>query len=163
GYPLSADAFHQPEALDSVLMHCLRNMSAPALRALPDCSEGLENRLLQAAQKARGRAELIGLAKAKRYPYARLNRLATHALLDVTAELLAVHPAPEYARLLGFRQSSRELLTEISEGALPLIAKAADADPDNPLFALDARSYDLWALGAGLPAGMMYRQQVVIV
>jgi predicted nucleotidyltransferase len=163
GYALTPKAIHRPDALDSVLIHRLRTMGTPALRALPDCSEGLENRLQQTAQKARGRAELIGLAKAKRYPYARLNRLATHALLDVTAKLLAAHPAPEYARLLGFRQSSCELLTEISADTLPFIAKAADADPANPLFALDARTYDLWALGAGLPAGLLYTQQVVIV
>ena len=34
---------------------------------------------------------------------------------------------------------------------------------NNPLFALDARAYDLWALGAELPAGMMFTQAVEIV
>ena len=163
GYTLAPDAIHRPEALDTALLYRLRTLGPEGLRAFPDCTEGLENRVYQAALQARGRAEIVGLAKAKRYPYARLNRLVTHALLDMPAALLSAHPLPEYARLLGFRQSSRELLTEISAGTLPLLAKAADGDPTDPLFALDARAYDLWALGAGVPAGLFYTQKVVIV
>ena len=41
--------------------------------------------------------------------------------------------------------------------------EAADARRDDPLFELDARAYDLWALGAGLPQGMIYRQGVSVV
>ncbi len=163
GYPLPRGPFHRPEALDTALLYRLRTMGPDALRALPDVSEGLENRIYQAARQARSRAELIGITKAKRYPYARLNRLASHTLLGMTAELLAAHPVPEYARLLGFRRDSREVLAGLKQSALPVIAKAADGNERNALYALDARAYDLWALGAGLPAGLMYREKVIIL
>ena len=129
---------------------------------MPDCSEGLENRLRKAAQEATTRAELLTLLKTRRYPYARLNRLVTHALLGITAELLASHPLPPYARLLGFSAQGRLLLPALRSARLPIIAKAADADRAHPLYALDARAYDLWALGAGLPAGWMFRQPMIV-
>ncbi len=162
GYPLAGVPVHRPEALDAVLLHLLREADAAALRALPDCSEGLENRLRKAAREASGRAELLSLLKTKRYAYARLNRLLAHALLGVTSDLLAAHPLPGYARLLGFRKDGRDLLENFNRSAVPVNAKAADGDADDPLYALDARAYDLWALGAGLPAGLMYRQRVTI-
>lgn len=161
GYSLTGIPCHRPEALDKVLLHQLRAMDADALRTLPDCTEGLENRILKAAHTAVSRADLLSRLKTRRYTYTRLNRLAAHALLGITAHLLAAHPLPEYARLLGFRQESRELLTTFRGSSVPVIAKAADGNSANPLYALDACAYDLWALGAGLPAGLMYQQRIV--
>lgn len=162
-YPLANAVHHRPEALDMVLLHRLRAMDTQALRALPDCSEGLENRLAKAAREAGSRTALLALLKTRRYAYARLNRLASHALLNVTGALLNAHPLPEYVRLLGFRLDCRDLLTAFHKSSIPIVVKAADGDRANPLYMLDERAYDLWALGAALPAGMMYRQAVVIV
>ena len=161
GYALTGATPHRPEALDLLLLNQLRNMDAAALRALPDCSEGLENRLASAARQATSRRELLTLLKTRRYAYARLNRLATHALLNINSDLLRSHPVPEYVRLLGFSLSGRTLMPLFRQSALPVIAKAADGDRANPLYQLDGRAYDLWALGAGLPAGMLYREKVL--
>ncbi|HNW85462.1 MAG TPA: nucleotidyltransferase family protein [Candidatus Limiplasma sp.] len=163
GYSLASAPRHLPDALDPVLLHCLRSMNLTALRALPDCAEGLENRLTRAAREAVTRKALLEALKTKRYAYARLNRLATHALLGVTACLLREHPLPEYARLLGFRRDAQTMLPGLGQSALPVIAKAADGNRENALYALDNRAYDLWALGAGLPAGFMYREPVAVV
>ena len=162
GYSLSGIPCHRPEALDAVMLHRLRAMDEAALRALPDCSDGLEHRLIAAAQSATDREQLLARLKTRRYPRARLSRLAAHALLGVTAGLLAAHPAPEWARLLGFRRDSRDCLAALGQSTLAVIAKAADADRENPLLQLEARAYDLWALGARLPAGLLYRQRVVV-
>ena len=161
GYPLTGIPRHCPDALDTLLLYRLRSMDADALRTLPDCTEGLENRITKAARVAVSRTDLLARLKTRRYAYARLSRLATHALLGITTDLLTARPVPEYARLLGFRRESRELLTAFRGSSVPVIAKAADGNPANPLYALDARAYDLWALGAELPAGLMYRQKIV--
>jgi predicted nucleotidyltransferase len=161
GYPLADEPCHRPDALDAALLYQLRRMGAAELRTLPDCSEGLEGRVQKAAHLAVSRTDLLSRLKTRRYAYARLNRLATHALLGVTADLLNAHPVPEYTRLLGFREDSRDILTGFKQSRIPVIAKAADGDAHNPLFALDERAYDLWALGAGLPAGMMYRNKMI--
>ena len=163
GYALPRDLICRPDALDSVLLYKLRTMSAEALSALPDCTEGLENRLKACAMRCSSREALLDALKTRRYARARLSRLCCHALLDVTAELLKAHPTPEYVRLLGLRRNARELTGLLKQSSLPVIAKAADGDRQNPLWQLDLRAYDLWALGAGLPAGFMLTQGVRVV
>ena len=162
GYPLTGAVHHPPAALDTLLLHTLRTMDACQLRALPDCTEGLENRLARAARQATDRAMLLSLLKTRRYARARLNRLLSHALLGMTAELLAWQPLPDYARLLGFRQADADCMAHLRSSGIRILAKAAHGDRSDPLFALDLRAYDLWALGAGLPAGMMLTQPVAI-
>lgn len=161
GYDLPAAPVCRPGALDAVLLYKLRTQSARALACLPDCTEGLENRLKTCAARAATREELLSLLKTRRYAYTRLSRLCCHALLDVTAGLLAAHPLPTYARLLGLRRGA--LNGELRQSALPLPARAADLNPDDPLAALDLRAYDLWALGAGLAQGMLQRQKVCVL
>lgn len=151
----------RPDALDSVLLYKLRTMTPGQLRMLPLCTEGLEHRLAAAAHQATNRESLLEALKTKRYARARLSRLCTHGLLGVTEQLLTEHPLPEYVRLLGFRKESAGLLSAFRQSGIPVIAKAADGDFENPLYVLDNAAYDLWALGTGLPAGLMLRTNVV--
>lgn len=146
-----------PDALDTALMYRLRGMSKAELLSLPDCTEGLENRLYTLCRSSTTRDDLLAALKTKRYPYARLSRLLAHALLGVTQDLLAVADLPPYLRLLGFRESAQALLA----GCAPLVSKPARGPMDDPLYQLDIRAYDLWALGSGQPAGLMLRQQMI--
>ena len=152
---------HCPEALDLPLLYRLRGMSDAELARLPDLSEGIERRLLEAALSARAREDLLQAAKTRRYPYARLSRLCAHALLGFTADLLAETPLPPAAWLLGLRDTARPLMAQLSEPGFPIIAKAADADRSQPWFQAELRAYDIWALGAGLPAGYGLQMGVV--
>ena len=155
---------HRPEALDNALLYRLRTMSPADYAALPDVSEGIENRLASAAETALSREELLLCAKTRRYPYARLSRLATHALLGMTDSFLAAQSAPEAAMLLGFRREKRALFTHFKErGTLPILGKAADLDRNTPWFAAECKAFDVWALGAGLPAGLALTQGVTVV
>ncbi len=152
-----------PDALDRLLLYKLRTSDPKALEALPDCAEGLHNRLTACAREASSREELLAVLKTKRYTYSRLSRLCCHALLGVTRGLTDAHPSPEYARLLGFRTESAELLSELKHGDIPILSRGTDGDNDSPLVRLDERAYELWALGAGIPAGLWYRQKMVKV
>lgn len=163
GYPLPDGPACRPDALDLPLLYRLRGSAPEQLAALPDCTEGLENRLFSAARETVTRAALIERLKTKRYPYARLSRLCCHALLDVSRRLLEDTPLPPYARLLGFRKQSEPLLARLSQSRIPVVAKAADGPLSDPCYQLDVRAYDAWALGAGLPAGLMLRTPPVIL
>ena len=155
---------HHPNALDSALLYRLRTMSRADYAALPDLSEGIENRLAAAAETARSREELLQSAKTRRYPYARLSRLATHALLGFTDDFLHTAALPQAAWLLGFRRDARELFTHFkAHGTLPIIAKAADLDRSAPWVQAELRAWDIWGLGAGLPAGLALTQGVTVI
>ncbi len=163
GYELPLSPICRPDALDQLLLWKLRTASAGQLLQLPDCTEGLENRLKTCAGQAVSREELLALLKTRRYAHARLSRLCTHALLDITADFLAQNAHPTYVRLLGLRRGANEATALLKQSGLKVIAKAADGDENDPLFQLDLRAYELWALGAGLPAGLMYRQGVAVI
>ena len=155
---------HRPDALDAALLYRLRTMSTSDYAALPDVSEGIEHRLSAAAETARSRDELLQSAKTRRYPYARLSRMATHALLGLTDAQLAALPLPETAWLLGFRKDARDLFTHFKEkDRLPILGKAADIDRSTPWFAAEARAYDVWSLGAGMPSGLALTQGVAVL
>ena len=110
--------------------------------------EGLEHRFIAAARTSGSRGGLLGAVKTKRYTHARLSRAATNALLGVTKEFAKENAAPTYARILGFKKDAAPLLRAIKESAsIPIVTKAADFDPTEPLFALDIRAQNLWSLG----------------
>lgn len=155
-------ALHRPEALDAALLYRLRTMSAHEAAQLPDISEGIEYRLKNSASQSSTREELLQNAKTRRYPYARLSRLATHALLGISDDMLAATPLPEAAWLLGFREEARGLFGHFKQkGSLPIIGKAADYKENTAWFETEMRAYDLWALGAGLPSGLAKTQGIV--
>ena len=142
---------HVPDALDTALIARLRTISPEVLRTIYCMDEGLEHRFLAAARTVATRDELIHAVKSKRYTYARLSRLCAYILLGLTRDFAAVHTEPAYARVLGFRREAAPLLGAIKKsGVLPLVTKAADYE--HPLFALDLRAQDLWALGSASPA-----------
>ena len=163
GYALPSSPVCRPDALDQLLLYKLRTASANSLALLPDCTEGLENRLKACAGQAASRQELLGLLKTRRYAHTRLNRLCAHALLDMDADFLHQHPRPDYVRLLGLRRDAKAMTALIGQSGLDVISRAADCDFSNPLLQLDKRAYELWALGAGLPEGLMLRQGVAVV
>lgn len=166
---LEAGAYQSQDGLDTVLLAVLRSMTAEKLAKIADVGEGLENRLLRAAQEATSREALIVDAKCKRYTWARLSRVATQAMLGMTHSLAAQHPLPAYARLLGFRQDAQPLMAEITRCAnVPIVTRAAKFRlQGNAAFALDLRAGDLWALGLAEPSwrkgSMDVTQPVVIV
>lgn len=155
---------HHPEGLDKALLYRLRTMSDADYADLPDISEGIEFRLRSAAQSVSTREALLQAAKTRRYPYARLSRLATHALLGYTDAFFASEPLPRAAWLLGFRREAKRLFAHFKEHAsIPIISKAADFDRAAPWFIAEEKAYDIWSLGAGLPSGLAVTQGVSVL
>jgi len=161
-YILDAPAMHAP---DDLLLHRLRSMTEAEISALPDVCEGLERRIKACARDAGSCAALLEAAKCKRYTHARLTRLCAHALLDLTNALANRHPLPEYAFLLGMRDSARPLLAELSvRSTLPLRSNAAELAEDE-VFQLECRAADLRALLCSDPdqrrAGRMFTEKFI--
>lgn len=133
--------------IDDLFLWALRS-GPDFLAALPEVSEGLENRVSAAARTAASAEEALEQAKCRRYTRARLDRLAVHALTGLTAELTQAHPAPEYLRLLGAGNS--QVLREIAHRAtLPMLDAARLRE--NAIFRFECHVTDLWALTRTLP------------
>ncbi|MBQ6373711.1 MAG: nucleotidyltransferase family protein [Clostridia bacterium] len=140
---MQPDRMHEP---DDLLLDRLRTMPIEAMAALPDVTEGLEHRLYRLCRQTGSRSALLEGLKCKRYTRARLSRLLTHVLIGLTADMAAAVPLPRYARLLGARDDAGPLLRELkSRSQLPVVTRAAELR-DDPVFELECRATDLWAL-----------------
>jgi predicted nucleotidyltransferase len=135
------------ERLDAAILARLRSMTETELAALPGASEGLENRLKKASLTAGTVEELVALATTKRYPAARIRRMALAALLGIPAEL--EKGFPPYLRVLGLNERGARLLHD-ARPALPVVTKPADGR--GPVFELEARACGIYALAFPDPA-----------
>ena len=137
--------------IERAVLSRLRTMGEGDWAALPDGggAEGLPSRLAKAAREAVSLEDFYTLAKTRRYPHARLRRLALAAFLGLRA---AERPAaPPYVRVLGLGGRGRALLRRMKDTCpLPVIVKPAQArELDGPALALfqsEARYTDLYGL-----------------
>jgi predicted nucleotidyltransferase len=140
-------------------------MTEAEIANLPGVAEGLEKRVARCAREAASQDELIDMLKCKRYTRARIARLCAHALLGITRELQEKYPLPEYARIIGMRESARPLLAELkARSTLPIVSDAAKLT-DNEIFCLECRATDLRALqcneSAARKAGQEFTQKFI--
>lgn len=141
------------------------DMSAEMARRLDNC-------LLQQASWE-GRIEQL---KTRQYTYTRISRALLHMVLGLTAARVQSYKeagrAP-YARILGFRKESRELLALVKQQtSIPLITKTADAPRILTGTALDMFLQDIYASHIrqallskklGKPVRNEYNQPICIV
>ena len=146
-----------PEKIDPLLRAALLRAGPDTLRQTPGIDEGLEMRILKAAGHVSSREELIAAVKTRRYTRGRISRALCHLTLGVKSADLP--PLPCCARVLGFRESARPLLRQMSKSGFPLITRPARC----PDMALDLRADALRAIAAGLPADESYRLRPVVL
>ena len=121
-----------------ILHYALASMSIEQLREIADMNEGLENRILAAAKSVGTFTETAKAVKTKRYTLSRIYRVLLRIILNIRQSELDYYAATgfsRYARVLGFRKASADLLGSLCDNAkIPMITnvkKAADT-MDNP-------------------------------
>ena len=104
-------------ALENAILYLLKTSAPEEIAKLADVSEGLENRIWEAAQEYNSIEEILAAVKTKRYTHARLRRILLCALLSITSEMQNT-PVP-YVRILGVKNDKEHMI----KSALPLIVK----------------------------------------
>lgn len=151
--------------LEVAVLCRLRSLTVEGFAQLPDISEGLENRLYQAARQAGSLEEFYALVKCKRYSHARVRRLAMSAFLGVSRDMPCL---PPYLRVLGMTPTGQAILRQ-AQPSLPLALRAADfqrlGGQALSLFQLEAHAGDLYglALPSPAPCGRDYTQGLIKV
>lgn len=128
----------------------LRTLTAADFAAVPDASEGIENRLYEAVRREITPEAVAMAAKSKRYALSRLRRMTTCAALGVRRE--DSHGLPPYIRVLAMDDRGKGLLRRMNESAsLPVIVKPASVrdldDSCQRIFDLGSAAHDLYVLG----------------
>jgi len=151
--------------LERSILCKLRTMKPEDFSALPDLSEGLENRLHTAAREARSLEELYSLVKSKRYSHARIRRLVMSAFLEIPSGLPEL---PLYLRILGMTETGARILKDATP-TLPVAVRPVDFERLGGsfanLFRLEARADDLYALAfpTPFPCGRDYTEKLIKV
>ncbi len=142
-------AADDPDRQALCLLSRLRGLCAEDFRRIPDARDGAGERLYHALQTTAGWEEFLSAAASRRFPAARMRRMALCAALGLREEDSAGKPA--YARVLAFNGRGRALLHELSGScAVPLITKPAHVRKLSGKavrdFELGARAHDLYTL-----------------
>ncbi len=162
-----SDNFACIDNIENAILSSLRaNNTRERYLALPDISEGIENRIVSAVKTASTLSELYNSIKTKRYTLSRIRRIILSAFLNLTEEIAT--QAPPYIRILGFTEKGKEALSEISKKtSLPIICTAKDAlampTKAAKVFELECTASDLWALSLNYPqkCGNEYYYKIV--
>ncbi len=162
-----SDNFANLHNLENAILSSLRtNNKKERYLSLPDISEGIENRIIDAVKNSSSLSELYKSIKTKRYTLSRIRRIIMCAFLGVTEELAKL--SPPYIRVLGFTEKGKNALSVISQKAsLPIICTAKDAAmlDTNALkvFELECTAADIWALSLNYPqkCGNEYYHKIV--
>ena len=153
--PDKAEAIYRDAAISDIklienaILYKMKTTTAEALSLAPDVSEGIENRIINAAKEAKTLEELYTLAKTKRYTHARIRRIIINHFLCVTAEDAAIS-AP-YIRVTGFGEKGAELIRMLKKTAkLPVITKASDVagagGNAQKIFSLECTASEIFSL-----------------
>ena len=97
------------------IIYTLRKMSLSEIAALPDVSEGLENKIKFAANNFNTLEELITNIKSKRYTQSRIQRILLYALLNISQkDINASKRVTPYIRVLGFNKPGKRIISAIA-------------------------------------------------
>ena len=117
---------------EKAIIYKLRSMKVEEIRNLPDISEGLENRIVQAANKCTSIEELFEQVKSKRYTMARIKRIICCAFNDIERDMQT--KSPPYIRILAFNNKGSEILKRMNNTAtLPFSTSLIKLSEENDL------------------------------
>lgn len=148
--PVSFELFSLPVTVQ------IRKLGPEGIRYYPEVTEGLENRIWNAAWTKAALDDMLEAIKTKRYTRTRLGRILTYILLDIKKELLdrlERENYPCYARVLALNKKGAEVLKRAGTvSRIPIITKTARHGfrEGSPLFDIlqkEALATDLYVLG----------------
>ncbi len=104
------------QRFEKEIFYTLRKMTVDEIAQLPDVTEGLENTIKNAANFCNNIKDFINIVKTKRYTQTRIQRILVFALLGISKkDVLAAKKVIPYARVLGFNQKGKLLLSGIAQ------------------------------------------------
>ena len=121
---VNSGEFLTENSLDSILSYCLMKENGKSLSSYMDVSEDLARRIINQQNLLLSFSQSVSVLKTRELTQTRIQRALLHIILNI-------HTAPTqipFARVLGFRRESSELLSQIKQhSTIPLITKLADA------------------------------------
>lgn len=104
------------KVFEKEIIYNLRRMTITEIANLPDVTEGLENKIKQAALATNTLETLIEKIKSKRFTQTRIQRILLYSLLNITKkDMLMSQKVTPYVRVLGFNKHGKRIISAIAE------------------------------------------------
>ncbi len=117
-----------PVGFDNIIMSAIVKSSTEFMATIPDCTEGLENRIKALAKDNLTVNDLLNKVCTKRYTATRINRILINNLLGISSELVKnALTYNTYAKVLAVNQNSKDLISLISSNSqVPVLTRKSD-------------------------------------
>lgn len=121
-----------PKDISLLLKYKLLQYQQKGYTEFLDVTDDFSDKILKNLEFYKTFEEFCDLLKSKDMTYTRISRCLLHILLDIKKEDLKLFTADDYvyyARILGIKQSSADILNAIKKRAsIPLLSKLSDAE-----------------------------------
>lgn len=136
---------------DKLILYSLLSSTEKELASIPDCTEGLENRLKKYAKVSFDYATLLKNVQTKRYSKTRIQRILICSLLKITNELLKNSLNSNlYIKALAVKKDRSDILSYLSALSTPLLTRKGDERKlervAKACFELDERASEIYSL-----------------
>jgi predicted nucleotidyltransferase len=130
-----------------LLQYRLLTTDKSELNKIYEVEEGIENRMVQIAEKADSFSEFMTLLKTKRYTWTRLQRICVHILTHTNKEQIKLlSERASYLRLLGMTDTGRQYLNKWKKHtSLPIVSRLASYQGNE--MDLDKKAAKTYSLG----------------
>lgn len=146
-----------PDALEQSILLRLRSISKSDLAKIYEVTEGLENRIKDAARICTTLDSIRHRIKSKRYSLTRIDRVLLYALLSLSKERINSfdRTGPQYLHILGFSSKGQKILHDIkNKSSLEVLSRGKDVarllkdygQPGAQMLALDVMATDIYTL-----------------
>ena len=124
---------HSLKALEKAILAYLIRTPAEELKNVPDVSEGLENRIKEAALVSDTLDDLIDKVKTKRYTHSRIRRILLSAYFGISRQMREIEP--QYISILAHNETGQKIIAEAKKTAtLPIVRNTSQVNKlKNPL------------------------------
>lgn len=135
---------------EKILMTSALTRKAEEMKDVPDCTEGLENRIQALIKSNSDYGVFISKATTKRYTESRIKRILTSSLLKIDEYLVKkALSSPLYLKVLAIKKEDTEFLSALSQKAkVPVITRKSDIGllkgTAKDCFEIDALSNDIY-------------------
>ncbi len=131
---------------DSEILYALLNSDKEYLKKIPDCIEGLENKLKTALYDSFSVEEIIQKVATKRYTDARIRRILINNLLGIDKDFVKkCLKTPLYFRVLAIKKGKEKLLKALDNAnTLPIIERKSSISKLDGI-SLDCIKKDIFA------------------
>ncbi|MCL2617703.1 MAG: nucleotidyltransferase [Defluviitaleaceae bacterium] len=158
-----AGVYHRFNNFSDIFHYIIRTTDAEDLRRIAEVTEGLEHRIAKFSRQTTCLDDIISHVKTKRYTLSKIKRCFMNIILNTGADEFAraQDRGPAYARVLGFRRASRELLARIeANSTIPLITNVKHASRFEPyarrMLEAELEATDIYALSADKHVGQAH-------